>query len=119
MSDGVSSMHSFQYRFQGSSEVRTISLDKETVTGTVLCDSILKDIFGSNPTCTLSVDLDKVSCSQLVEVKREYGKKFEVARKPVQKVRRKPVRRWRSRSPRWRSRSPNRYNRLYTMNNNY
>lgn len=114
MSDGIIGMHSFQYRFQGSSEVRTISLDKETVTGPALCDSILKNIFGSNPPCTLSVDLDKVNCSQLVEVKREYGKKFEAVRKPVQKVKRKPVRRWRSRSPRWRSRSPIRYNRLYS-----
>jgi hypothetical protein len=106
-------MYTFQYRFQGSSEVRTLTTNTTTMSGFDLCDRIVAE-FGSS--CTLSVDVEEVNCNDIVEVKREYGKKFE----KVEKVPVKPRKRWRSRSPivrRWRSRSPIRYNPVYSTNN--
>lgn len=108
-------MYTFQYRFQGSSEVRSVTANTSTMTGTDLCERILSK-FGST-SCNLSVDVEEVNCKDTVEVKREYGKKFDKPPpKPKVTKRRK---RWKSRSPvrRWRSRSPIRYNTVYSMNN--
>ena len=111
-------MYSFQYHFQGSSEVRTLSANTSVLSGSDLCERILSE-FGSI-SCTLSVDMEEVNCDDTVEVKREYGKKFDKPTNPkAKKVKPKVKRRWRSRSPvrRWRSRSPISYNRVYSMNN--
>ena len=107
-------MYTFQYRFQGSSEVRSLTANTTTMSGRSLCDLIVAE-FGSS--CNLSVDVEEVNCNDTVEVKREYGKKFD---NPPPKAKVTPRRkRWRSPSPvrRWRSRSPIRYNPVYSMNN--
>ena len=113
-------MYSFQYHFQGSSEVRTLSANTSVLSGSDLCERILSE-FGSI-SCTLSVVMEEVNCDNRVEVKREYGKKFDKPTKPKAKPvkpKAKRRKRWRSRSPvrRWRSRSPISYNRVYSMNN--
>jgi hypothetical protein len=107
-------MYTFQYRFQGSSEVRTLSANTTTMSGSDLCERILSE-FGSS--CTLSVDVEELSYKDVVEVKREYGKKFDKPMKPKTKPKVKRRKRWSSPVRRWRSRSPISYNRVYTTNN--
>jgi hypothetical protein len=118
-------MYSFNYQFEGSSEVRSVPYGENKIDGPGLCNLIVKTLFGNNkPPCQLQVEQKQVFFGDTVTVKRVYAQKFFEEKKETLKVEPVPkptqrVRRWRSRSPikrRWRSRSPvyNNYNRVYT-----
>jgi hypothetical protein len=107
------------YRFEGSSEVRTLDIDPSQKDED-LCDIILKSIFGNiAPPCNICVQARQ---NGLLIVKRNYAKKFESLE--VKKTGPPPPppyppprrRRWRSpppgRPPRRKKR--NRYKRVYT-----
>ena len=95
----------FQYKFEGSSEIRTINLPYQFMDSPVFCNHVLNSIFEGTPPCQLYTENKHVFPNQLTVVKRLYGQKFE---KEVVKIHKKK-RRWRSKSPikrRWRSKSP-------------
>lgn len=115
-------MFVFRYKFEGSSEIREITSEKECLSGEKLCDLILKKLFQDGPVpCNLFTE--NVDRSKVTIVQRKYSNKFvtktDTTKEPgeIEEVKVK-VRRWRSRSPkkrRWRSRSPKRYKTVYSI----
>lgn len=114
-------MFVFQYKFEGTSEIREIKCENESMEGDIFCELILKDV--GTLTCKLFTSDTVVDTSKVTVVQRKYSNKFitdkdtskepgEIVESPVR------VRRWRSRSPvkrRWKSRSPKRYKRVYSV----
>ena len=110
-------MWEYNYKFEGSSEIRKFEDDRSWMTSEAFCECILKSIFKGQAPCGLTLLHSKQNISnndtleKPVVVRRDYAQKFNYKKKsvPQQKdIIKKKKRRWKSPKVkrRWRSRSP-------------
>ena len=107
-------MWEYNYKFEGTSEIRKFTDDRSWMTSEALCECILEDIFKGSAPCGLSTVNSKHNISNMdtlnnpIIIRRNYAQKFKrqvpVVKKIIKPKKRK--RRWKSPIRRWRSNSP-------------
>ncbi len=104
-------MFKYQYKFEGTSEIREYKDKRSTMSADTFCACILTNIFKGKAPCGLRLmgNDSHVHCNSIIYVlKRDYAQKFkkgEVRKTSPVKLKKKR-RRWRSPKKRWRSNSP-------------